>query len=99
MKYLLLYSSIFLVSCIADSERINCRENLDSINMDRDFVLTVLLSELTKENQSEDPSRTTRINYYFTSYYDLYQKSMERERKCDNNLILKIFSPESKDLK
>lgn len=83
---------------MADTDRMNCRENLNLINMEKNAALTLLLEESSKPDQSSEATNQMKAAY-FADYYYLYKKSMERERMCDNDLILKIFSPESKDLK
>ncbi|EQA80337.1 hypothetical protein LEP1GSC193_4407 [Leptospira alstonii serovar Pingchang str. 80-412] len=84
-----------MTQCIADSERTNCRENLAEINFERDTLLAILLAP---KNDSGNPQNEINKSAYFAYYDYLYEKSIERERKCDNDFILKIFSPESKDL-
>ncbi|EMY12294.1 hypothetical protein M9Y82_04650 [Leptospira weilii] len=89
-----LFIIAFLIQCIADSERTNCRENLGYINTERDALLSILFAQEAKN----DPKDEINKPIYFSYYYYLYEKSIQRERKCDNDIILKIFSPESKDL-
>ncbi|RHX81630.1 hypothetical protein [Leptospira yasudae] len=89
---------LLLVSCVADSERVNCREELDSINFGRDMLLTLLLSDAGKGKVSEEQySANKSVNFAY--YYFLNEESLEKERRCEGNFFLKLFSPESKDFK
>lgn len=77
----------------ADAERQNCRENLDYITTERDFTLFALLENAT----DGDPSNDSAQGILIANFYDLYEKALERERKCDNDPILKLTWPERKD--
>ncbi|MFA4795660.1 hypothetical protein [Leptospira kirschneri] len=98
MKKILLLISIFFNSCIADSERINCREDLDSINFERDMLLVLLLSGSGKDKVTPEQYALNR-SLYLSNYYILYNKSFEKDQKCEGDFFLKLFSPETKDLK
>ncbi|WP_254844249.1 hypothetical protein [Leptospira santarosai] len=98
MKKILLLILIFFNFCIADSERINCREELDSINFERDVLLILLLSEGGKNKVTAEQYALNR-SLYLSDYYVLYNKSFEKEQKCEGDFFLKLFSPETKDLK
>ncbi|MCG6195619.1 hypothetical protein LFX25_20460 [Leptospira sp. FAT2] len=89
---------LLLVSCIADSERVNCREDLDSITFERDMILTLLLSEAGKDKVSEEQYAANK-SLNFAYYYLLNEKSLEKERRCEGDFFIKLFSPESKDFK
>ncbi|EKR71832.1 hypothetical protein [Leptospira noguchii] len=98
IKKILLLIFIFFNFCIADSERINCREELDRINFERDMLLTLLLSEGGKDKVTPEQYAFNR-SLYLLNYYVLYNKSFEKEQKCEGDFFLKLFSPETKDLK
>ncbi|XDD54155.1 hypothetical protein AB3N62_17065 [Leptospira sp. WS4.C2] len=84
---------ILLFNC-ADSERQNCRENLGLIEIDKNAALVLLLRNLSDSNPNNDSDLLAQGGYFAA----MNEKTEDRKRKCDNDLILKIFSPETKDL-
>lgn len=98
MKKFLLLILIFFNFCIADSERVNCREELSRINFDKDLILTLLLSEGGKDQVTPEQYALNQ-SLYLSNYYVLYNKSFKKEQQCEGDFFLKLFSPETKDLK
>ncbi|AIT11004.1 hypothetical protein LSS_22510 [Leptospira santarosai serovar Shermani str. LT 821] len=89
---------MFLTSCFADSPRSNCRDELDMIEFERDLIMTLLISEVGKDRISEEQYAANRSSN-FAYYYILNEKSLEKKRKCEGDFFMKLFSPETKDLK
>lgn len=77
----------------ADSERQNCRENLDSLEFQKIMALS-LLEPISKNSEQENESRK---NFGFLNFAYTQNKAEERKKICDNSLILKIFDPEAND--
>ncbi|MBM9500721.1 hypothetical protein JWG44_10750 [Leptospira sp. 201903071] len=62
------------------------------------MILTLLLSEAGKDKVNEEQYATNK-SVNFAYYYFLNEKSLEKEQRCEGDFIIKLFSPESKDLK
>lgn len=92
MKKITIIIILLILQC-ADSERQNCRENLDSLELQKIMALSLLIP-LSRNSNQENESRQNfgLINFAYTQ-----NKAEERKRICDNNLILKIFDPEAND--
>ncbi|TGK14269.1 hypothetical protein EHO98_17450 [Leptospira stimsonii] len=68
------------------------------ITFQRDMILISLISESGKDRVSAEQfaiNKSASASYY----YFLYEESMEKKKKCEGDFFIKIFSPESKDLK
>ncbi len=83
---------LFNIQC-ADSERGNCRENLDSIELQKIMALSLLVpySEYS-DQENENRKNLGLVNFVYTQ-----NKAEKRKRICDNNFFLKMFSPEAND--
>ncbi|TGM61985.1 hypothetical protein [Leptospira meyeri] len=77
----------------ADSERQNCRENLDSI----EFQKIMALSLLIPIPRNTDQENENRKNLGLVNFSYAQNKAEERKKICDNSIILKIFDPEAND--
>ncbi|TGL60021.1 hypothetical protein [Leptospira jelokensis] len=82
MKKITIILILLNLQC-ADSERQNCRENLDSIEFQKIMALS-LLEPFPETTDQENESRKNfgQINFVYTQI-----KADERKRKCDNNFF------------
>ncbi|EMO64889.1 hypothetical protein LEP1GSC133_2871 [Leptospira borgpetersenii serovar Pomona str. 200901868] len=68
------------------------------INFERDMILTLLISESGRDKIGEEQYAVNK-SVNFSYYYILNEKSLDKERKCEGDFFIKLFSPEQKDLK
>ncbi len=86
-----------IISCYADTDRQNCRENLSLINDQKNMTLILLISE--PNSKTRQPLTQEEKESIATYYAYLDDKANKKKRQCDGDLILKIFSPDSKDFR
>ena len=85
---------VFVLNNCPDPQRLNCREELDFVNSERDGVLLLL----AQNNAKNDPTDKT-LPFIAARYLILNEKSLELERTCDNDLLNKLTWPEADDFK
>ncbi|TGL21036.1 hypothetical protein EHQ42_05510 [Leptospira levettii] len=93
MKKITTIIIIFLNLQCADSERQNCRENLDALDFDKIIALGLLVPNSGKSSQENE----ARANFGLITFAYTQNKAEEKKRICDNDFFLKIFSPEAND--
>ncbi|MCG6151580.1 hypothetical protein [Leptospira bandrabouensis] len=77
----------------ADSERQNCRENLDSLEFQKIMALSLLVPIPNNTDQENESQK----NYAIVNFAYAQNKAEERKKICDNSFMLKIFDPEAND--